>query len=46
MNITCLRLFTAYGPRVRPDMMAYMVMDKVAKGEEITLFDNIKMRRD
>ncbi len=46
MNINVLRFFTVYGPRVRPDMMAYMVMDKIVKSEEITLFDNGEMHRD
>lgn len=46
MNVTCLRFFTAYGPRVRPDMMSYMVMDKIVKNQIITLYDNNKMKRD
>lgn len=46
MNITVLRLFTAYGPRVRPDMMSYIVINNIVKGEEITLFDNVEMKRD
>jgi UDP-glucuronate 4-epimerase len=46
MNINVLRLFTAYGPRVRPDMMSFMVIDRIARGKEITLFDNAKMQRD
>ncbi len=39
LNFTALRFFTAYGPRVRPDMMAYMVMDRIVRGQPITLFD-------
>ncbi len=39
LNFTALRFFTAYGPRVRPDMMAYTVMDHIVRGLPITLFD-------
>lgn len=39
LNFTALRFFTAYGPRVRPDMMAYAVMDRIVRGQPITLFD-------
>jgi UDP-glucuronate 4-epimerase len=46
INFTVLRFFTVYGPRVRPDMMAYMVMDRILKGEEITLYNNGDMHRD
>lgn len=46
MNITVLRYFTVYGPRVRPDMMAYMVMDKIVRGQKITVFDTPDMQRD
>jgi len=46
LNIITLRFFTVYGPRVRPDMMAFMVMDKIVRGQTITVFDNAEMRRD
>ncbi len=46
INFTVLRFFTVYGPRVRSDMMAYMVMDRILKGEEITLYNNGDMYRD
>jgi len=46
LNFTALRFFTVYGPRVRPDMMAYMVMDRILKQEPITLYDNGEMHRD
>ena len=29
VNCTCLRFFTVYGPRGRPDMMAYKVLDNI-----------------
>lgn len=46
MNITALRFFTVYGPRVRPDMMAYMVMERTLRGELITLFNGGDFKRD
>ncbi len=46
LNISCLRFFTVYGPHVRPDMMAYTIMDDIVKDKQITLFDNAKLRRD
>jgi UDP-glucuronate 4-epimerase len=46
LNFTALRFFTVYGPRVRRDMMAYMVMDRIVRGESITLFDAGEMHRD
>jgi UDP-glucuronate 4-epimerase len=46
MNINVLRFFTAYGPRVRPDMMVYQVMDSIIHDRKITLFEPEVMRRD
>lgn len=46
LNFTALRFFTVYGPRVRSDMMAYMVMDAIVRGREITLFNDGEMHRD
>ncbi|MDM8520182.1 NAD-dependent epimerase/dehydratase family protein [Anaerolineales bacterium HSG6] len=46
MNFTAVRFFSVYGPRGRPDMMPFMVMDRIVKGEEITLFDAGQMKRD
>ena len=46
LSFTALRFFTVYGPRVRPDMMAFMVMDRILKRESITLYDNGEMHRD
>ncbi len=46
MNFTALRFFTVYGPRARPDMMAYIVMDRIMKDEEIVLYNNGEMHRD
>lgn len=46
MNFTALRFFSVYGPRGRPDMMPFMVIDRIVKGEEIQLFDAGQMKRD
>lgn len=43
---TVLRFFTVYGPRGRPDMMAYKVMDNIFFGKETPLFNNGQMHRD
>ena len=46
LNYTALRFFTVYGPNGRPDMMAYLVAESVAKGKEIPLYDGGQMYRD
>ncbi len=46
LPVTCLRLFTVYGPRNRPDMAAYMFMDQIHNGKEINVFGNGKNKRD
>ena len=46
MNFTAVRLFSVYGPAGRPDMMPFMVTDRIVKGETITLFDAGQMQRD
>ncbi len=46
LNFTALRFFNVYGPKGRPDMMPYIVTERLVKEEEIILFDNGKMRRD
>lgn len=46
LNFTALRFFSVYGPKGRPDMMPFMVTDRIVKGEEIKLFDAGQMYRD
>ena len=46
LNFTALRFFSVYGPRARPDMMPFMVTDRIARGDTITLFDGGDMKRD
>lgn len=43
---TCLRLFTVYGPRGRPDMAVYKFTDKIAKGLAIERYGKGNMQRD
>jgi UDP-glucuronate 4-epimerase len=46
INVACLRFFTVYGPRGRPDMAPYMFIDKVMKGQEINKFGDGTTKRD
>jgi UDP-glucuronate 4-epimerase len=46
LNVTALRFFTVYGPRGRPDMMAYQVLDHLFFGKKVTMFNNGQMHRD
>jgi UDP-glucuronate 4-epimerase len=46
LPFTALRFFTVYGPRARPDMMAYIVMDSIVNDREITVYDDGNLHRD
>ncbi len=46
LNFTALRFFTVYGPRNRPDMMAYKLMDSALHGHEVALYNGGEMWRD
>ncbi len=46
MNFTAARFFSVYGPRGRPDMMPFMTMDRIVRGQTIRLFDAGEMKRD
>lgn len=46
LNFTAVRFFTVYGPRNRPDMMAYKVFDNIFVGREVPLYNNGQMHRD
>jgi UDP-glucuronate 4-epimerase len=46
LSFTALRFFTVYGPRNRPDMMAYMLLDSIAKGARVQLFEGGQLKRD
>ena len=44
--VTALRFFTVYGPRNRPDMMAYKLLDSIYFGREAPLYNRGQMVRD
>jgi UDP-glucuronate 4-epimerase len=45
-DFTALRFFTVYGPRGRPDMMAYKVLDNIFHETEVPLYNSGQMHRD
>lgn len=46
LNVTCLRLFTVYGPRNRPDMAAYKFAKAIDSGKELTMYGDGTSKRD
>jgi len=46
MNIACLRIFTAYGPRQRPEMAIHKFTRLVDQGEKIPMYGDGSSRRD
>ncbi|MHA1677502.1 MAG: SDR family NAD(P)-dependent oxidoreductase [Promethearchaeota archaeon] len=46
LNIACLRFFTVYGPRGRPDMAPYLFTKWIFEGKPIKRFGNGKTKRD
>ncbi|HEB12581.1 MAG TPA: NAD-dependent epimerase/dehydratase family protein [Actinobacteria bacterium] len=44
--ISCLRFFTVYGPRQRPDMAIHKFTRQIDRGHKISLFGDGKSRRD
>lgn len=46
MKITCLRFFTVYGPRQRPEMAIHKFTDLIARGLPVTLYGDGASRRD
>jgi UDP-glucuronate 4-epimerase len=46
LDFTALRFFTVYGPRGRPDMMAYKVLDSAYGGKEVPYYGGGQMYRD
>lgn len=46
MNITCLRYFTVYGPRGRPDMAPYKFTKLISDGEELPVYGDGTSKRD
>jgi len=45
-NIFCLRFFTVYGPRQRPEMAIHDFARKIINGDKITLFGDGNSKRD
>jgi len=46
MPITCLRFFSVYGPRQRPDMAVHKFVKRIMSGEDIVLFGDGSSSRD
>jgi UDP-glucuronate 4-epimerase len=46
MDVACLRYFTVYGPRQRPEMAIHQFTRRIHQGEKITLFGDGSSRRD
>lgn len=46
MNISCLRFFTVYGPRGRPDMAPYIFTKAILEGRPIQMFGDGETQRD
>lgn len=46
LSFTALRFFTVYGPRGRPDMMAYKVLDNIFFDRKVPLYNSGDMYRD
>ena len=46
LQVSCLRFFTVYGPRGRPDMAPFKFMDRISRGLPIQQFGDGKSTRD
>ena len=46
MNVACLRIFTAYGPRQRPEMAIHQFTRLIDRGEKIQIYGDGSSRRD
>jgi UDP-glucuronate 4-epimerase len=46
LSAVCLRLFTVYGPRQRPEMAIHLFTDRIYCNEEIMMFGNGESSRD
>ncbi|MBI5190045.1 MAG: GDP-mannose 4,6-dehydratase [Nitrospirae bacterium] len=46
LNITCLRFFTVYGPRQRPEMATHMFTRMIDEGKPIPMFGDGTTKRD
>lgn len=46
MKILCMRFFTVYGPRQRPDLAIHKFARKILEGQEIPFFGDGQTKRD
>ncbi|HEY8488676.1 MAG TPA: NAD-dependent epimerase/dehydratase family protein [Thermaerobacter sp.] len=46
IGVTCLRFFTVYGPRQRPDMAIARFTARALAGQPIPVFGDVRSRRD
>ncbi len=46
LAVTCLRFFTVYGPRQRPEMAIYHFTEKLARGEAVPRYGDGSSARD
>ncbi|MBZ5590145.1 MAG: GDP-mannose 4,6-dehydratase [Acidobacteriia bacterium] len=46
LSVTCLRFFTVYGPRQRPEMAIYLFADRLARGLAVPRFGDGSSARD
>jgi UDP-glucuronate 4-epimerase len=46
LNVTCVRIFTAFGPRQRPDLAIHRFARRMLDGEEIPVYGDGSVERD
>jgi len=46
LSVICLRLFTVFGPRQRPDLAIRKFSDMILNGDEVPLFGDGSLKRD
>lgn len=46
IDTVCLRFFTVYGPKGRPDMAPYLFTERIAHGDELIRYGDGTTRRD
>jgi UDP-glucuronate 4-epimerase len=46
LQVTCLRFFTVYGPRQRPDMAIHKFTQLIASGQKVPMFGDGTTKRD
>lgn len=46
LPVTCLRFFSVYGPRLRPDLAIYKFARLIARGDEVPIYGDGSAKRD